>query len=903
MSARSRHNHALNATRRDRYNTEKLNTKKTGYLFYRNFAKLYCISLILLQYEKLVMTNDMIMKKEEFVLQGRKVPLTEIREKTLLEHAPYSRDKPDTHYANMTHEQVVARLREINEYKENDNLNTEQLRQKLKSVQRHRHLLIWHDNSTVANHGYLLCLVSVLYDPAVHLTNEEYKAKTGKTISVQKIVEKPHLHFIARCGSSEAEQLAYSETRLTCIKEMTTNLITHNGSEFIDTARFFHGDNPAREVEAGQQKGGHYFCSNCGCHAERVNELDHALNCPIISFQNRIDAVMKLGTVSRANSIKQKLKPLSSLSKKELEKELGARGIYDGNTKQELQAKLDMELHGIQRVPALLVNVPDVSLDDLHLADYEILPTEPLHDIGHHIENVLAELPHHLAEKEKQVFEKCVSTCLDGKDSKRGFDYRVALLKTTAYAQQNKSLSETPLLILETLSEMQQILYCEEEKRSPCLILRYYNQSWYHAILLKLLLKHPKKLTKRKLFGAYFHDLTAHAGCMLRLVSGQAANAEEEERMFHHIKQITKRTSNYSDDQVIPNIMVRLQAEKQMTQREDVSKQDAHISTLSKALNRRRNTRIPISTVKKFEREWQAHLQEISDFLLKGEGVWWHKDDEEVEFHDVSCFPEPSSGPQLHHFRSSNLQDEKAYLQQCWCDCVEQKTVIPTHIIRVDQPDGRVKKIHTPFLSSSEHSPIPQDSETVASSITPSPIHSTTASRLPDKEELSESEKIVVEAPEHVVDIQLVPEEVLELGDLQGSKTTSDSLDQVPITKKTKPYVPQSSLCKALAAVLGPSDKVLEFDKLHRKLKATPRCRTAIDDERKYMRKLASFQKLVLAESSATKQALQKWEKDYLLQNNLKEASYEFMKTDPVASIHLKKIKYSDALFKQWNMK
>ena len=199
---------------------------------------------------------------------------------------------------------------------------------------------------------------------------------------------------------------------------------------------------------------------------------------------------------------------------------MGTHGIYNGNTKQELQAKLDIELHGIQRVPALLVNAPDVSLDDLHLADYEILPTEPLHDIGHHIENVLAELPHHLAEKEKQVFEKCVSTCLDGKDSKRGFDYRVALLKTTAYAQQNKSLSEIPLLILETLSEMQQILYCEEEKRSPCLILRYYNQSWYHAILLKLLLKHQKKITKRKLFGAYFHDLTAHADCMLRLVSG-----------------------------------------------------------------------------------------------------------------------------------------------------------------------------------------------------------------------------------------------------------------------------------------------------------------------------------------------------------------------------------------------
>ena len=129
--------------------------------------------------------------------------------------------------------------------------------------------------------------------PSVDLTNEEYNAKTGKTVSIQKIVEKPHLHFIARCGSSEAEQLTYSETRLTCIKEMATNLTTPTGNECIDTARFFHGDNPAREVEAGQQKGRHYFCSNCGCHAERVHELDHVLNCPIISFQDRMDTVMK----------------------------------------------------------------------------------------------------------------------------------------------------------------------------------------------------------------------------------------------------------------------------------------------------------------------------------------------------------------------------------------------------------------------------------------------------------------------------------------------------------------------------------------------------------------------------------------------------------------------------------
>ena len=108
------------------------------------------------------MTKEMVAKKEEFTVEGRKVPLMEIRKKPLLKRAPYRRDNSDTHYANMTHEQIATRLTEISKYKECGNLNMGQLRNKLKSIERHRHLLIWYDNSTVANHAYLLCLVSVL---------------------------------------------------------------------------------------------------------------------------------------------------------------------------------------------------------------------------------------------------------------------------------------------------------------------------------------------------------------------------------------------------------------------------------------------------------------------------------------------------------------------------------------------------------------------------------------------------------------------------------------------------------------------------------------------------------------------------------------------------------------------
>ena len=170
------------------------------------------------------------------------------------------------------------------------------------------------------NHGYLLCLVSVLYDPAIILTNAEYKIKSGKTVEVQTMVEKPHENFIARCNSSEAEQIVYGETRMSCIKETTRNLTTAtNANEIVDTPRFFHGDSPARQFESGQQKGGNYFCSNCGCHATWVKELDDALRCPLVSLEDRVNTIMKPGTVPRANTLLQKAKALNVLSREQLE--------------------------------------------------------------------------------------------------------------------------------------------------------------------------------------------------------------------------------------------------------------------------------------------------------------------------------------------------------------------------------------------------------------------------------------------------------------------------------------------------------------------------------------------------------------------------------------------------------
>ena len=102
----------------------------------------------------------------EFVVEGRKQPLVEIRERTLRSQEKYMRQRADDEHNNITSENLVQCLKAINEYNEGESLQS--MRDRLKVIERTRHLKIWHDLSTIANHGHLVFMVSCLYDPAIH---------------------------------------------------------------------------------------------------------------------------------------------------------------------------------------------------------------------------------------------------------------------------------------------------------------------------------------------------------------------------------------------------------------------------------------------------------------------------------------------------------------------------------------------------------------------------------------------------------------------------------------------------------------------------------------------------------------------------------------------------------------
>ena len=122
--------------------------------------------------------------------------------------------------------------------------------------------------------------------------------------------------------------------------------------------------------------------------------MNYSFRCTHISRSERQKLILE-GAVARRKTLKGSNKPVHQLKKAELLQELNNRKIYEGEKQEELKKLLVDELHGVQRVPAFLFTNALASLASINCDKYEILPFEPLRDLGKHIENVLVKLPMH----------------------------------------------------------------------------------------------------------------------------------------------------------------------------------------------------------------------------------------------------------------------------------------------------------------------------------------------------------------------------------------------------------------------------------------------------------------------------------------------------------------------------
>lgn len=492
-------------------------------------------------------------------VQGRKIPINEIRIKMLNHHKKYMHVQSNDTLNDLSLEHIKTELIKINEYCEHqdEKLNKEDLLKRLTQHNTTRHLMMWHDGSSLASHGYLLLMVATMYDRALHISESEFKDEFGLT-DIQSFIEKPFMYLIARCPSNN-QQILYTKERMDDLHEIDTSIMIGD-VPIKDVVRVFKGDKPAAQFEAGQQKGGNDPCFCCSINANLIPSFVHSSSLPYTNIEDRLSELL-LSERSQNQSKMKKMKVFEKLKKHEIVEELNSRNIKFTCEAPvlTLQSKIEDTMHGIQRVPALMYEEPLQGLNFFNLNNYEILSTEPLHDVSNHIKNLYVEIPLHAGKQRKQL-EEIIELSFHGKEAKNGADHRKSLLIVTCWLIENMC-NHFITKLFESLAKIQEILYLQDHKRTVQKILRLRNVTFQHAMIIKINIRgNLKKLTSRKFFGVYFHSLIHHAPLQFRLISGRTANTEKEESTFSHLKKITKLTSNHHADNILVNLLIRIQA-------------------------------------------------------------------------------------------------------------------------------------------------------------------------------------------------------------------------------------------------------------------------------------------------------------------------------------------------------
>ena len=229
------------------------------------------------------------LERSETTVYGRKIPLTEVREKLLRKHERVMHLHTDNEFEAVQKEQILEIYKQRNIELPNE-LSEEVLCNALRKYERTRTIAVWHDHATILGRGYILLTAKIMYDPAVFKSNQE---TTLSVKDIQAYVEEPEICMIAISSSSINDQVALIADRMNCIKEMNVELCTENGISIMDRLMFFYGDKPAVQFERGTQVGGYYPCGSCGAHHSRFDDFAHLTTCNWRSLQQLQTLVTK----------------------------------------------------------------------------------------------------------------------------------------------------------------------------------------------------------------------------------------------------------------------------------------------------------------------------------------------------------------------------------------------------------------------------------------------------------------------------------------------------------------------------------------------------------------------------------------------------------------------------------
>ncbi|KAL5510055.1 hypothetical protein EMCRGX_G005525 [Ephydatia muelleri] len=594
---------------------------------------------------------------------AHKIRLLDIRQKLLKKHEDLGliRNKPDEYYDTLPTTELKLMLEALGENTEGM-LDTE-LSMHLKTISRQRYLKVWHDHSSISGHGHLLVTVSCIYDPAFYYSPLEVPG-----VDVQSIVERPELHILGRSSSSLEDQASFNQCRLDCIKELAAPISTSTGVPVKDFLRFFHGDGPAQQYEAGNSVGGRYPCVGCGVESTSIHTLEHAFKCRTRTLKERQEFILN-GNAWRNGGINI----FEKLKVGQLRKELGTRGIpTKGMKKPEMEESFKSIRQGITNIPPLLQPNPTADLETIQLHRYEIAPCEPLHDLKGHFANIIDETEHLLSGNALNAFKQIKAAYLD-KTTLRCSDYRRAMILMYLKLQEF-NIDQAITEIFQTGVHISHLLYTHEYNRKPSAVLALHNTTFLHGLLCSQVFQKPVTMTTCKMFGRFFHSLTAHSPILFRIISTRSINTENEERIFGQAKAITKATSCNRPNEVITNILLRVQMEQAAHDVMD-DRDESQVKKLSKAVGPRPNS--------VFSNALMVQFEQISDFLLPGEGVWWKHVAQGVEFLDGEDEEMNTRiEPKLMHYRGQSLPDVELYLEQKWEECICSGITVPASSVK-----------------------------------------------------------------------------------------------------------------------------------------------------------------------------------------------------------------------------
>ena len=164
-------------------------------------------------------------------------------------------------------------------------------------------------------------------------------------------------------------------------------------------------------------------------------------------------------------------------------------------------------------------------------------------------------------------------------------------------------------------SEKKEILYSSDDERSQR-FLQITNLTYQYVLIIHIYIRdNLVSLTPRKCFGVYLY-LMKHAGLQYRIVSGRSANTEKEEAMFTSIKTDTKLTSNFHSDQLVSNIIIRLQAREILNNGNASNKcKNSYLHTIYRSIKVTLRNSI-IAWMRKCSNKYQCLLEQQNDFLL-----------------------------------------------------------------------------------------------------------------------------------------------------------------------------------------------------------------------------------------------------------------------------------------------